>query len=93
MLSGLVGYLSLIRLLTEELTPSQWGKACDTRKIHEYESQQAAPSNEDTMAEWLRRLITIQIPLGAQVRFLLVSSFLFASPCSVASGGLHIRTF
>ncbi len=70
-----------------------WSKACDITKICEYESQQVAPSNEDTMAECLRRLITIQIPLGAQVRFLLVSRFLLPFPCTFASGGLQLGTF
>ena len=92
MLSSLARYFSLIRLFLEGLTQSECGSANDTKKI-QYESFKVRPSNEDTMAEWLRRLITIQIPLGAQVRFLLVSRCLFVSPCSFTSGVLPTRTF
>ena len=82
MLFSLVRYLSLIRLFTAEPTQSQRRKACETLESHLYESQLDAPFNDDTMAEWLRRLITIQIPLGAQVRFFdlpFCFSLLFAS--------------
>ena len=54
----------------------QCSRACDTGKSFDYESQQVIPANVDTMAEWLRRLITIQIPVGAQVRFLCRECFL-----------------